>query len=283
MIKDITSDFLKYRYSFQATSGKTVVDESDLEAAGVAPEWLTSLNEVKTHIDQINKSLKELELLHECHSLIDIDSDSDTEKNAKIDAVTGDITRRFRASQKIITGLGRSFSGEAESRESILMRKNVQRGLAAQVQDCNTKFRELQARYIRRLKEQEARIGGYYGADEDEGEGHDEHSGVLDSLLYKSRKRLEEREESIKSIVHTLVELSDMMTSIATMIADQGTMLDRIDCNMEEALDEVGKGVENLTEAERLSRKIQKMNTTILILIVVATGLLIGFIIKKFT
>ena len=73
------------------------------------------------------------------------------------------------------------------------------------------------------------------------------------------------------SIMQSVNDLLEVMRDLSVLVIDQGTMLDRIDANVESAMVEVQRGVLELDRAERT----QKSSRNWLIISVLLTMIMI--------
>lgn len=87
------------------------------------------------------------------------------------------------------------------------------------------------------------------------------------------------REREINDIAHGIIELSDIFRDLQTMVIDQGTMLDRIDYNIENMSSEVKAADKELTTATRYQGRTTKRKI-MLLLVIVIVGLIILLVIK---
>lgn len=94
-------------------------------------------------------------------------------------------------------------------------------------------------------------------------------------------KMAEHREKEVIKIVKSIVDLNDIFKDLAHMVKDQGTVLDRIDYNVEQTQVRVTEGYKQLQRAEMYQRKNRKMHC-IVILATVTLFLLIVLIFAKF-
>lgn len=87
------------------------------------------------------------------------------------------------------------------------------------------------------------------------------------------------RDEEITKIAKSIEELAAIFKELAVLVIDQGTILDRIDYNMENAVEHAKEGVKQLHKAEEH----QKANLAIkcIILLVVLIIIMIGILIWK--
>jgi syntaxin 16 len=117
------------------------------------------------------------------------------------------------------------------------MAKNIQISLAQKVQASSTQFRKKQTVYLRKLG----------GNDRSSTPSYMEDSSVPDYDVSLSRSALQQthtrttdraivqREREIEDIARGIIELSEIFNELSTMVIDSGTLLDRIDYNVETA------------------------------------------------
>lgn len=89
-----------------------------------------------------------------------------------------------------------------------------------------------------------------------------------------------EREQEVNKIVRSIADLNEIFKDLATMVHEQGTVIDRIDYNIELTQVQVHEGYKQLQKAERYQRKNRKMHC-IFILAVVLIVLVVLLIIVK--
>lgn len=88
-----------------------------------------------------------------------------------------------------------------------------------------------------------------------------------------------QREREIEDIAQGIIELSDLFRDLQNMVIDQGTMLDRIDYNVERMHTDV-KGAEvELKVASGYQRKTTKRKIILLLILLIA-GLFILLLVK---
>jgi syntaxin 16 len=84
------------------------------------------------------------------------------------------------------------------------------------------------------------------------------------SQLAEAEDDVDIRMREIQHIARSVEQLSSMFQELSTLVIEQGTILDRVDHNMEGAAKNTIKGKENLDEANKLhksSRPIKCMAT----------------------
>jgi syntaxin 16 len=98
-------------------------------------------------------------------------------------------------------------------------------------------------------------------------------------LLHSNDAAIAQREREIEDIAQGIIELSDLFRDLQTMIIDQGTMLDRIDYNVERMTTDVKAADKELNVASGYQRKTTKRKIILLLILIVA-GLFILLLIK---
>lgn len=79
-------------------------------------------------------------------------------------------------------------------------------------------------------------------------------------LFEEENSRLaEHREQEVSKIVKSIFDLNDIFKDLSHMVQEQGTVLDRIDYNVEQTQTRVSEGLKQLQRAEMYQRKNRKM------------------------
>lgn len=98
-------------------------------------------------------------------------------------------------------------------------------------------------------------------------------------LLGSNDSVIAQREKEIEEIARGVIELADLFRDLQTMVIDQGTMLDRIDYNVECMATDVKEADKELKTAETYQKKTTKRKIIFLLLLIIA-GVIILLIIK---
>jgi len=96
---------------------------------------------------------------------------------------------------------------------------------------------------------------------------------------------IREREEGIKEIEKTVVEVNDIFRDLSALVAEQGSMIDSIESNIETSVVHTSKGVEELQKASTYQKKSRTKLCILLLIIalVVATIIILVwfFVLRK--
>lgn len=260
------------------------------------PVWVDNLEEAQYSLTRLRAKLRELESLHSRHLQRPTLDDSSEEEHL-IEALTQEITRMFGSTHRLVQQIRRQ-STDGSRREKKLS-YNVISSLVTSLQELSNAFRKAQNSYLRKLNSREERSRQYFDQGftpqpdwelDNEVENIDREfssSGMSLSqqqqlLLWEEENTrvLQQREQEVNQIVKSIVDLNDIFKDLAHMVADQGTVLDRIDYNIEQTQTQVYQGYQQLQKAENYQKKNRKI-VCILVLAVVTVLLLILLIILK--
>jgi syntaxin 16 len=266
-------------------------DEIDIELGNASyknshlpPQWTDRFEEIQFDITRLKKKIKDLATLHNQHlNRPTLDDNADEEQ--AINAQTQEITNMFHRCQRLVQDF--NVSGRLASGKEQMLGQNMASSVARCLQDLSSSFRISQSTYLRKLKNREERSNQYFLEDVDTTEGSE--SNHLDDLRFSASQQhvvedntvfVQQREKEVLQIVRSIQVLNEIFKELSSMIVDQGTILDRIDYNVEQASTHVEKGLEQLQKAEKYQKKSRKM-IIISVLFVVVISLLIILIAVK--
>ncbi|ERN16822.1 hypothetical protein AMTRI_Chr02g221560 [Amborella trichopoda] len=224
---------------------------------GLPPAWVDISEEIAANMQRARTKMAELVKAH-AKALMPSFGDS-KEDHHTIEALTQEITNLLKRSEKRLQKL--SASGPSEDSN---VRKNVQRSLATDLQNLSMEFRKKQSSYLKRLQQQkdgpdgvdlEMNLnGGKSRVDDDDLSDLGFNEFQL-SKLKKSEAFTAEREREITQVVESVNELAQIMKDLSVLVIDQGTIIDRIDYNIQNVASSVEEGFKQLQKAERTQRK----------------------------
>ncbi|XP_070574996.1 syntaxin-16-like isoform X2 [Ptychodera flava] len=260
------------------------------KGSGLPPDWVDLLEEVQYDITRIKQKMKELSSLHDKHLNRPTLDDNVDEEHA-IEITTQEITQMFHRCQRNIQYIGsKSRMGSDQERK---VTKNIMSSLATSLQELSINFRKGQSAYLKRLKSREERAKQFFDTGMSPGSSLMAEEDGLDDELYdrgftesqmqmvaENTAMVEDREKEILHIVQSISDLNEIFRDLATMVVEQGTILDRIDYNIEKTATTVHQGLKQLQKAEKYQKKNRKM-LIIMILAVVIIVLIIILIASK--
>ncbi|KAK7602571.1 hypothetical protein V9T40_008160 [Parthenolecanium corni] len=277
-------------FSEQSISDRMALVESgdlmELNRTSLPPSWINILEEAQFQISRIEKKLSDLSQKQQAY-LSKPTLDESTEREVHIENLTTDITKLFSATQKLIHQIqeqSRDYSYNSETNLS----KNVTTSLCTILQNLSFEFRDLQNSYLNKLKSREERAKLLF-MNEEPLYPHDDSPNLLtDPEIDVDREfelgpgftgeqkqqmlrddtiaRLaEERQQEVNQIVSSIADLNLIFKDLGRMIAEQGTVLDRIDYNIEQTQTQVKHAYQELARADRYQRKNRKMQCILIL------------------
>lgn len=280
------------------------------------PRWLDVQDEVTETLANVRLSMKTLETLHQKHVLPGFDDDTVKQKEEReIETMTRAITRDFTICQARIRRI-EVMVAEAKSQGALkngeeTMAKNLRISLATQVADVSGLFRKRQSAYLKSklhsylaecsFADSKTEMRALGGLSDNPGpsqpaqnpytdpslmDTENDRASAQSTLLQTKQKKkgaldavISQREREIEQIAQGVIDLANIFQEMNTMVIDQGTMLDRVDYNVERTNENLKKADKELKTAGGYQKKATKRKI-ILLLILIVIGMVILVAIK---
>ncbi|KAK3131452.1 hypothetical protein QOZ80_6AG0506640 [Eleusine coracana subsp. coracana] len=226
-------------------------------SVGLPPAWVDVSEEISTNMQRARTKMTELAKAH-AKALMPSFGDGRDDQRA-IEVLTHEITDLLRRSEKKLQKLSMKDASEDSN-----VRKNVQRSLATDLQNLSMEFRKKQSSYLKQLRQQkegqdgvdlEMNMNGTKSSFEDDEFEDVGFSEVQMSKVKQSEAFTREREREIEQVVESVNELAQIMKDLSVLVIDQGTIIDRIDYNIQNVAASVEEGYKQLQKAERTQKK----------------------------
>ncbi|CDS10146.1 hypothetical protein LRAMOSA02823 [Lichtheimia ramosa] len=286
--------FLQFRNSYArstqphtaASETEGLIESSDsvIEMSVLPPQWVDIVEEVDETLDQIKDKISRLEGMHRKHLLPGFDDRSSDE--AAIEKLTSDITNEFYRIKRDIQRIG---SSSTPSSQEDKLARNIQTSLATKVQEVSTSFRKMQSSYLQKMQGQESRKANMLGFENDLSNeaaelllDEDAQLGFTESqlaVIENNEAIIDQREREINQIAKSIHQLAEIFRDLQTLVIDQGTMLDRIDYNIEQTAVQVKHATVELDKGARYQSKTRRRKLILLLILFIC--LLIMILIAK--
>ncbi|KAF8161099.1 syntaxin-like t-SNARE protein TLG2 [Crassisporium funariophilum] len=260
------------------------------------PIWVDVSDEVEDILASAQTKILTLDKLHAKHVLPGFSDRSQEER--EIEALTTDITKDFRRCQSLIQKIANTphvFPPDPQkSKHAALAGKNVQRGLAAKVQDLSATFRKKQRVYMEKLqghatKNQDLLVAsgaislrGFDGmsAVDDDIQAASHTRAQSQSLIHASPSlALQARDRELTEIAKSIASLAELFKDLSVLVIDQGTLLDSVEFNIEQTAVVMEDAVGELVVATRYQKNTGKRKCIFLLLLIIF-GLIVVLIFK---
>ncbi|KAF9691809.1 hypothetical protein EKO04_010294 [Ascochyta lentis] len=269
-------------------------DDGDavIEMDLLPPRWLDVQDEITDNLAEIAKQTRKLDQLHQKHVLPGFD-DEDVKKREEreIEQLTQEITKGFQRCQQAIKRI-EMMVREAKQQGNIhqgeeVMAQNLKVSLATRVGEVSAMFRKKQSAYLKKLRD----LGGFASPfrsatpvqnpynDPAMQESDADRSFAQSTSLQTKQQRMRhdpneaiiaQREREIEDIAQGIIELANIFQELQTMVIDQGSMLDRIDYNVENMSRDVKEADKELKVASGYQKKSIKRKIMLLLAILIA-------------
>jgi len=265
------------------------------------PQWVNVLDEINYEMTRIRTrkvTLRELEQTH--LGGLDFNDESTSPEQEKIKDLTDEITSIFSHCRRLIRLIE---EGEAnESTSYTRLRENVVSAMVLLLNDLLHSFRASQSTYLKRLDTRKENVdsfllatssqsvpfahsasnnpvAGNYPVEDTEEE---EEELTIDQIqtIMQNEHMTKEREQEIMRISKSILELNSLFKDLASMIVDQGTIVDRVDYNVERSAMRIKTAYKSVQKAEQY-QKDRKMKL-IMFLAGIALFLMLIILITKF-
>ncbi|KAI2643277.1 SNARE domain-containing protein [Xylaria nigripes] len=295
-------------------SGADYQDDGDavIEMDLLPPRWADISDEVTDLLVNIARKSQTLERLHQKHVLPGFDDEeAKRAEEEEIERLTQSITRGFhechRCIQRVEQMVRESQQAGTMTRAEEVMAKNIQISLASRVQEASAGFRKKQSAYLRKLRGMSnlgamspggdrvttpiaATAASSYAVDPSLLESDADRSYSQSALQQTTAQRqlhsndavILQREREIEEIAQGIIELSDLFRDLQTMVIDQGTMLDRIDYNVERMATDVKAAEKELVVASGYQKRTTKRKLILLLLLMIAAVIILLVLKPKF-
>ncbi|KAA8549117.1 hypothetical protein F0562_000801 [Nyssa sinensis] len=264
VIEMATTSFLNSNRSYAPLSTEDPGPSSrDAFTVGLPPDWVDVSEEIAANIQRARVTMAELVKAH-AKALTPSFGDG-KEDQCVIEALSQEITVLLRKSEKRL----QKFSASGSSEDSNI-RRNVQRFLATDLQNLSMDLRKKQSMYLKRLQQQKE---GHDGLDLEmnlnENKSRWEDNGSSDmgfsvhqmAKLKMSEQFTAEREREIRQVLESVNELAQIMKDLSVLVIDQGTIVDRIDYNIQNVAVSVEDGFKQLQKVLSLSLSLSPPRT----------------------
>lgn len=151
--------------------------------------------------------------------------------------------------------------------------------LAKRLQEESVTFRQSQRKYLAEVQTQKSgglvgdstKFGIDLGAESGEFFSSAQQLAVVDDVS----AAVQSRDQEIVKIAQSIEELGSIFKELAVLVIDQGTILDRIDYNMETVVEHTKTGIKQLEKAERHQKSARPMRCIICLSITIFILLII--------
>ncbi|CAD8112693.1 unnamed protein product [Paramecium primaurelia] len=255
------------------SSGESTASNFSIEMQahnkGLPSEWASHYEDCLDKIKQVQEILKELQILGSKRLKMQFGDATALEKLI--------YENNQKATQKIMeceknTEFIANYSSDKETPSDQRIRMNINRALAQQIQELTNALRNQQKRMVTMIKQINKDDGGNFLK---LSEQKQQEMKVADDELTQAEEQMYddiicERDQEINKLVTMINELAEVFKSLNQLVIDQGTILDRIDYNIDQAVFNVKKANQELKKAEEYQNSPLAKRCIIILVIMIA-------------
>lgn len=248
-------------------------DGIQMTSLNTTPSWVGDVDSVKDTLLDIQRRMDDLQSLHASRVGSVFGKDLD-DMEGRIELMTRDITDHFRQAERILQKVGAAT--RRAGGEEAAIGANVQRSLAKQLQELSVSFRSSQRKYLAEVQAQ--KNGGMAGDSKfgiDLTDGGDFFTTQQVQVVDNLQEAIQSRDQEISTIARSIEELGTIFKELAVLVIDQGTILDRIDYNMEAVVEHTKTGITQLEKAEKHQKNARPMKCIVSLVMLICVLLLI--------
>jgi len=242
------------------------------------PEWVDITDSIHADTNKVKESIRTLQKLHAARLKVSFGDEVIAEQEREIEILTQEITRLLKKCENNVKKIAVVGNTGKLSQQERSVRLNVMRSLATELQTHSKTFRTAQKDFLKQLREQESSGSSFsFGgedtdskavlADEDamdRGFSHEQ-----EQALEEMNERASEREKEIIKVAQSINELAQLFKELNVLVIEQGTILDRIDYNIEQTSVKVKQGVQELEKADEYSKKMYTLKCILCLLLLI--------------
>ena len=200
--------------------------------------------------------------------------DEDIE-NKKIDKEIDKLIIKMMKKIKFCEALTKMIKDKKNEQNTILdkVKNNIKFFLTTKIQNFSNEFRQNQQQYLKYLKDMG--IITYSNTDKDNSpepllnEEDDEQKNFLYTKDDDMNIQIKKREEDIDILVKSINELSGIFKDLQNIVQEQGTILDRIDYNINISYENSQQGLKYIKKAEQHNNESCFRNAILLLFIII--------------
>lgn len=241
------------------------------------PFWVDKIQKVENDISKIQLKMRDLASLHTSRLMVNFESDEQKQEQ-EINLITQDITALFRNAEGMLKHFTTGPDDSLVSVSERTIRTNIQRNMAKKLQGLSFSFRASQKEYLKRLQSQKSGSGSQAFEFLESKQKSDFDYGFSSAQLLVAEELEEianQRDAEITRIAKSIEELAQIFKELAVLVIDQGTILDRIDFNMENAVEHAKTGITQLEKAEASQKSAMSFRCIVVLVFLIAVMVII--------
>lgn len=279
MSRDRTTDFIKYRrsdipyslspYKRDTETSRLLPSKPDRDFRKPEIEYFFDITEqLKIKLSHIDIEIDEMMKLQQ--KCLRLTFDDPSEQRERVNNITMRISAQFK---EIFTAI-KQFKSNSTNNDHIKIINNLQIRLLEVYKALSTKFNTAQQTFQASYN----KASSFLQPESDDAVNFDDFG--LGGVSQTAELEHQQNNEIINELALRAEQVRDIFEELASMISMQGTLIDRIDYNIEHTLENAEKAHESIVKAAKYQKK-SRMYICAIILVFLIILLLIIAILRK--
>ena len=300
VVRDRFATFSEYRNSFQirffhffekniikesdsALENSTIFREQDDKKIHLLSQQNIELNSLKVknnnnYIDlfhnteiiykELNKDMSLLKRKQQERIKTKVYESENKQIDKEIEKIIKSMTQKVKICEINIKEIA-AIPDSSLSNIDIKIKDNIRITLSQKIHDFSYEFRKNEEQFMEKLQ----KLGSNSSVIDDEDTSIKDFDKKLANNLFflqdDNNSQIKKRNECIDSLVISINELSSIFKDLQTVVQEQGTILDRIDYNIDIAWDNTKKAYGHINEANKLQKQSCFRNTALILMFII--------------
>uniref|UniRef100_A0AC34PV86 DDRGK domain-containing protein 1 n=1 Tax=Panagrolaimus sp. JU765 TaxID=591449 RepID=A0AC34PV86_9BILA len=244
-------------------------------SSSAPPAWVNIIDEISYELDRLQSRKSTLKELQQKHlKRPDFSDEASSKEQEKIKELTEELTSIFTHVRRLIKLL--QETDPSRSRSIDTLRENVISSFLFNLNNLLHDFRSSQSHYVRQIDARKKNVDSFLLATEHSTGAFDIFNDISDAnsteeltidqlqMIVENESMIRDREKEVIKISKSILELNALFKDLASLVLDQGTILDRIDYNVERSVIQIKSAYQNIQKAERYQRN-KKMHFIVIL------------------
>ena len=257
----------------------------------ITPIWLQYVELIDDNLHKIELQIGELKEYQSLRQKVIFDEEKANEYDINIQEITYSVTSLLKSSKIKLQQIGIKQNENAYESSSNLMgfeerqtRYNAMKSRAMKLQEFTKIFHHLQRNYIKNMSIKQEKFHKYIDIESvtntlpDLSNVYNGYTQEQIAIINEIEHESEDKTKAILDICRSVHELSQLFQELSILIVEQGSLLDRIDYNVEQTLETLNTTtpiVDGLNKRQKRSKSALCIIVLIMLIILMALVLLL--------
>ncbi len=249
-----TRQFLGLRGEISARRPRNE-QRTEIRTRALPPAYVDVVELLDMDLVDAKKDIARLRGLHSKRLRVSFGGRDEKRQDREIAELASDIRQllgRCEANLKRVADTSEGGDGRTTSVQDRVCRYNIMRSYASRIIAISRTFKEAQRTFVRERRRQSEFGDDLIRPPSPAGGGPG--GGRQAQVQLRRGARQTEEDEEIDQLVESIRELSSLFKELSVLVIDQGTVLDRIDYNVELVHDRTTQGVREMERAYAYSK-----------------------------